>query len=910
VVSSSTHPFCVGGSVTSKTRTAHTLSTEVYRGASQALIIIWQLWSLAMNLRSNKPDRLLLIATCGLALSLPFVGSAAFATREPRASQSTSAELLGNPDFILLRRGPIETSSRTASRHPAAADQRISAARLSEITDRLALIQFMGPVKRDWLTSLVESGLQLIAYVPNYAYVVRGPAAAMSRIGSMEAFTEPDEVRPIRWVGRLEPIQKIDPLLFTDGVPPSSDQVVDVSIELFDSPSVDATLRELRNLSSNGLNAPRRSSHYQVVSGRIAASNLINAAALDDVLFIGPAPHFRPLDEMSDQIVAGNLISDGSKPTSPGYSQWLASKGLDFIPDFLVEVVDTGLDRGSTSASQIHPDFRDPDGNSRILYSVNYANDNEIEDRLGHGTLVASVVAGLGSASVVDPSGYVYGLGMDPTMRLGISRIFDRLGQTPSRIDFASIAAAAYAKGARIANNSWGSDGNTYDVVAQEYDSLVRDADVTAPGNQEMTFVFAVGNTGPGGHVDSPAVAKNVIAVGASESFRPLGTDSCNLDGEGSIGPDGADNALDILRYSSGGPTADGRTKPDLVAPGTHIYGAASRSQFFFGQGLCPGIPVFQPPNQDLYTWSSGTSLAAPHVSGAAALVRKFFTSQKLLGEGVSPSPAMIKAFLSNSATYLTGANGGGNLPSQRQGWGLVDLSRAFDSAKRVLVDQTELFTESGQEFAMIGSVADRSLPMRITLAWTDAPASLLGPAIVNDLDLEVRTNAGVVYRGNIFADEFSIEGGTADRLNNVESICLPAGFFPEGTSGSVTITVRAANIAGDGVPGNGSLLDQDFSLVAYNFTSEDTQPPANPPVITAASYVKKLLTIVGHDFSLAAQVEINGKTIERPFAFDPLSNALSIKLKAKKLNLIKRSDNSIVVTENGLRSEVFTLRL
>src|SRR5262249_4239267 len=236
---------------------------------------------------------------------------------------------------------------------------------------------------------------------------------------------------------------------------------------------------------------------------------------------------------------------------------------------------------------------------------------------------------------------------------------------------------------------------------------------------------------------------------------------------------------------------------------------------FFNGAGLCPGAPVYQPPDgQSFYTWSSGTSFAAPHVSGAAALVRKFFTSRNLLSNASPPSPAMIKAYLINSATYMTGENAGVSLPGTRQGWGLLNLSRAFDSARRLLVDQTQLFTESGQTFQVQGSIADRSLPLRVTLAWTDAPGSLVGAAQVNDLDLEIKVGDTTIYRGNNFAGAFSVEGGDPDSINNVESIFLSPDQIPQGAAGNFTITIRATNIAGDGVPGNDSALDQDFALV------------------------------------------------------------------------------------------------
>ena len=68
--------------------------------------------------------------------------------------------------------------------------------------------------------------------------------------------------------------------------------------------------------------------------------------------------------------------------------------------------------------------------------------------------------------------------------------------------------------------------------------------------------------------------------------------------------------------------------------------------------------------------------------------------------------------------------------------------------------------------------------------------------------------------------------GGTADLRNNLESV-----FLPTGTSGSYSVTVRATNIAGDGVPGNADTTDQDFALLVYNGTTG-----APPPDFTLAA--------------------------------------------------------------------------
>ena len=121
---------------------------------------------------------------------------------------------------------------------------------------------------------------------------------------------------------------------------------------------------------------------------------------------------------------------------------------------------------------------------------------------------------------------------------------------------------------------------------------------------------------------------------------------------------------------------SDGRKKPDIMAPGTHIQGAASRSLNYNGAASATSTG---PPGQTLYAWSSGTSHSTPAIAGARALVRQDFINQGL----AAPSPAMIKAYLMTSTRYMTGVGANDTLWSNTQGMGLVDLGRAFDGVSR-----------------------------------------------------------------------------------------------------------------------------------------------------------------------------------------------------------------------------------
>ena len=108
----------------------------------------------------------------------------------------------------------------------------------------------------------------------------------------------------------------------------------------------------------------------------------------------------------------------------------------------------------------------------------------------------------------------------------------------------------------------------------------------------------------------------------------------------------------------------------------------------------------YYPSGQTLYTWSSGTSHSTPAIAGTASLVWNYYG--RVLKPGATPSPAMLKALLLNSTRYLQGLSTGDTLPSNNQGWGDANLGTLFDGTPRVIVDQSQVFTATGQQQTLL----------------------------------------------------------------------------------------------------------------------------------------------------------------------------------------------------------------
>jgi subtilisin family serine protease len=580
------------------------------------------------------------------------------------------------------------------------------------------LVQLEGPMLEERRKALSDLGVELLEYVPRSNYKV---LLTPTQVGQVQALAF---VRGVRYYDR----QDTGPVMRTAVRKPAPPAGRDRAVELrqFDvriQPAADSKpvrdWLEQRHVPVAGVSRRKIRVYFDPDSPL-----LLEIAALPEV-------------EQVEEYVRPKLHNDvarellGIDPNAnPGAG--IALTGRDQI----VAVADTGLD-------ETHPDFQ-----GRVVGIVALGRPNDATDPHGHGTHVSGSVLGSGAAS----SGKVRGTA--PGAQLFFQSLLDSdggLGGLP--LDLADLFQEAFEAGARIHNNSWGAATNSmYTMNSDEVDEFVA-------SHRDMLIVISAGNEGTAaspqnaksGFVDwlsigSPASAKNALVVGASRSRRTSGGLS-QLD-YGTAWPQAfpakpisaeriSGDSEAMAAFSSRGPCDDRRIKPDLVAPGTDIASTKSARaplRHFWGAY----------PNKPRYAFMGGTSMAAPLVSGCAALVREYYVTQRQH----EPSAALLKATLINGTRWLSGADAiadHSKQPNFHQGFGCLYLPAVIPSPavpnlrlefRDTWKTPSDQFERTGQRFRYRVDVSGGTLS--ICLVWTDAP----GRGLQNSLALLVE-NAG-----------------------------------------------------------------------------------------------------------------------------------------------------------------------
>jgi len=285
-----------------------------------------------------------------------------------------------------------------------------------------------------------------------------------------------------------------------------------------------------------------------------------------------------------------------------------------------VAVIDSGI------AS--HPDLR-----NRVVASQNFnPNVTGTDDAYGHGTAVAGIIAGDGTASLGQ---YI---GVAPEAKLINLRVNDGTGAAPTSAIMNAILWAVINR-------------NTYNirVLNLSLQASVQESSRTSPIDAAVEYawlkglvvVVAAGNSGPDSTLYAPANDPYVITVGAT-------------DDQGTVSM--ADDTL--ASFSSYGVTQDGFTKPDVVAPGRRIITTLAPNSSF-----ALNYPSFMIGTQ--YIQLTGTSVAAPVVSGAAALY---------IESNPTVRPGQLKGVLLATSNHLALTGTGAGYPDAARAIAYIGL--------------------------------------------------------------------------------------------------------------------------------------------------------------------------------------------------------------------------------------------
>lgn len=689
------------------------------------------------------------------------------------------------------------------------------------------VVQLDGPMTPERHESLTKAGLKLGHYLPENAWLERIDAASLDALRALPFVT---------WIGGFDAAWKIDPEL--NARPYKTDFRKDlqaqglcqVVVVLFESEKTDEAMAALNAAKAQVVGANLIGDQW-MIDAILTPAAARGLGALASVQFVEDAPEGAPRNDSTRWIIQSNV--------STQVPIWNAGiTGLGQVG---------GIIDGTPRESHCMFDDTVAPGPSHRKF-IGWRNASGTDS---HGTHCAGTMAGDQS-----PFG-VYNLhdGIAYRAKLTFSN-GGNVWSSPTTLE--PRLNDQFNDGGRVHSNSWGDDGTT------AYTTWCRQIDLHTWNNQDSVVAFAVSNLST---LKTPENSVNVLAVGASSDT-----------------PNQANRCLGGV-----GPTADGRRKPEIYAPGCDTTSASNST--------CGTAQL------------SGTSMACPAISGAGLLVRQYYTDgfypsgAANASDAITPTGALIRATLLNGTVDMTGVAG---YPSNAEGWGRLLLDNALyfpaDTTRKLWIQDVRhaqgLTTGQQAEFEL--QCDGSQSPLRITLVFTAPPAIVnTSNPVINNLDLEVVAPGGSLYRGNVYTSGQSSTGGTADNKNSVEQFLLSSP-----AAGTYTIRVKGTAV-NQGPQGFAIVATGNVVAGGCSGATIDTQPQSQ----TVDDGSTALFTVGASGSGLQYQWRKNGENLTNNVR---ISGANSLALFFNPVQPSDAGDYDVIV-DNGcepVTSQIATLTI
>jgi subtilisin family serine protease len=594
------------------------------------------------------------------------------------------------------------------------------------------LVQFYGSPTEATLDALAGQGYRgvgVLSRTARYAGIPTSEARAIADRDDVRAVTR---IRPA-WKWRPSFRERIDAM--------GAEETVSVAVQTFTALS-DAEADRLR-LTAVDTTEAGTTTYY----GRLSASAVRSLWTDRRVMWL--AERTRPSLDVSEgrRLVGAHM----AERPGPGGRSGYTGQGVK------VGVLDSGIAHGHDHFDSI-----------RIVDSKDWYDgdfDPEAHGSCSHGTHVAGTIAGEGT----DTSRSVTIRGVAPNATIVPSNVFkpDSNGGcvwVKKPVGLKKMFNKIDTENVDVISNSWGDDTDgSYDIRASWVDTW-------AVNNPDVLLVTSNGNAGETSHVGTPAVAKNVLAVGA------VGDGSKKRDGnvtDDSIALTNRDSYLNDLQPTTDAAEGSGRKKPELYAPGESITG---------------------PVKGGTYEDWNGTSMAAPHVSGVAALVKEKYPNMganqlraELIGTAVAPRYDGYGVVNANDALFENEYEG-------RHAHLSGSLHKVQAPALTKAATERQKRVETHEKSVTVTEDTER---MVVTLSWLD-PGNLVASKsnrLANDLDLIV---SGPGTTRTVTTD------------SNVKQVVID-----DPRQGTWTLQVRARHVT--------AYTSQEYDLVYRTITDEPT---------------------------------------------------------------------------------------